>query len=220
VVALEYAAVLDTATGTHFTDITYDLAGNYGHFNNFFDLWDDENALIEHFDNNAISLNQSGNWTGSFVYSGGAGGHGTGQDAAVITLRDSSITANGSNCVTDYNSNGLYIDNTICQASGPWQVFIELQGKLPRRHDQKPLLGKRAYLNPYEQLQALYAVAPSRSEKRSSKARPVLWPICATLLRALADVDHSRQHDGARQFPHVGWSDERRCVCAHIPSGL
>jgi hypothetical protein len=74
VVALEYAAVLDTATGTHFTDITYDLAGNSGHFNNFFDLWDDENALIEHFDNNSISLNQSGNWTGSFVYSGGAGG--------------------------------------------------------------------------------------------------------------------------------------------------
>jgi hypothetical protein len=74
VVALEYAAILDTATGTHFSDITYDLVGNNGHFNNFFDLWDDENALIEHFDNNGISLNQSGTWTGSFVYSGGAGG--------------------------------------------------------------------------------------------------------------------------------------------------
>jgi hypothetical protein len=123
VVALEYTAVLDTATGTHFTDITYDLVGNHGHFNNFFDLWDDENALIEHFDNNGISLNQSGTWTGSFVYSGGAGGHGTGQDAAVLTLRDSSITANGSSCVTDYNSNGLYIENTVCQASGLWQVF-------------------------------------------------------------------------------------------------
>jgi hypothetical protein len=150
VVALEYAAVLDTATGTHFTDITYDLAGNNGHFNNFFDLWDDENALIEHFDNNAIGLNQSGNWTGSFVYSGGAGGHGTGQDAAVIALRDSSITANGSNCVTDYNSNGLYIDNTVCQASGPWQVFSSnYKGNYQGATIKNLYSESAAYLNPY-----------------------------------------------------------------------
>ncbi len=43
--------------------------------------------------------------------------------APVITLRDSSITANSSNGVTDYNSNGLYIENTVIQASGLWQVY-------------------------------------------------------------------------------------------------
>jgi hypothetical protein len=150
VVALEYAAILDTASGTHFTDITYDVAGNRGHFNNFFDLWDDENALIEHFDNNGIPLNLSADWAGSFVYSGGAGGHGIGQDAAVITLRDSSITANGSNCVTDLNSNGLYIDNTVCQASGLWQVFSSNQKGNYQGATIKNLYSESAArLNPY-----------------------------------------------------------------------
>ena len=45
------------------------------------------------------------------------------QIAPVITLRDSTITANYSNGVTDYNSNGLYIENTVIQATGPWQVY-------------------------------------------------------------------------------------------------
>ena len=45
------------------------------------------------------------------------------QLAPVITLRDSTITANYSNGVTDYNSNGLYVENTVLQATGPWQVY-------------------------------------------------------------------------------------------------
>jgi len=45
------------------------------------------------------------------------------QIAPVITLRDSTITANYSNGVTDYNSNGLYIENTVLQATGPWEVY-------------------------------------------------------------------------------------------------
>ena len=120
VVALAYVAVLDNATNTHLVDISYDKVGENGHFNNFFDLWDDENATIDHFNNQAISLNANGDWTGSFVFSAGNQSH---QVAPVITLRDSAITANTSNGVTDYNSNGLYIENTVIQASGPWQVY-------------------------------------------------------------------------------------------------
>jgi hypothetical protein len=123
VVALSYVASLDNANGTHFENINYDFGGAVGHFNNFFDFWDDENAVIDHFNNNAINLNASASWTGSFVFSGGAGGHGSAQNASVITLRDSNITANYSNGVTVYNSNGLYIENTVIQAAGPWQVY-------------------------------------------------------------------------------------------------
>ncbi len=121
VVALAYVAVLDNAMNTHLIDISYDKAGNAGEFNNFFDLWDDENATIDHFNNQATSLNNNANWTGSFVFS--AGNQGSNQIAPVITLRDSTITANYSNGVTDYNSNGLYIENTVLQATGPWQVY-------------------------------------------------------------------------------------------------
>ena len=122
VVALAYVAVLDNAMNTHLTDINYDFAGETGSFNNFFDVWDDENALIEHFNNNAVSLNYGANWTGSFIFSGGNQGT-LGQAAPVITVRDSSITANYSNGVTVYNSNGVYIENTVLQATGPWQVY-------------------------------------------------------------------------------------------------
>ena len=122
VVALAYDAILDNGEATHFIDIQYDLVGENGAFSNFFDLWDDENCTIDHFNNNAIHLNANANWTGSFIFSAGnqGGGH---QIAPVITLRDSNITANYSNGVTDYNSNGLYVENTIIQASGPWQVY-------------------------------------------------------------------------------------------------
>jgi hypothetical protein len=120
VVALAYVAVLDNAMNTHLIDISYDKVGENGRFNNFFDLWDDENATIEHFNNQAISLNNSATWTGSFVFSAGNQAQ---QIAPVITLRDSTITANYSNGVTDYNSNGLYIENTVLQATGPWQVY-------------------------------------------------------------------------------------------------
>jgi hypothetical protein len=123
IVALSYEAVLDNANGTHFENINYDVSGEVGHFNNFFDFWDDENAVIEHFNNNAINLNRGATWMGSFVFSGGAGGHGSAQNAPVITLRESNITANGSSAVTVYNSNGLYVENTVIQASGPWQVY-------------------------------------------------------------------------------------------------
>jgi hypothetical protein len=126
VVALAYDAVLDNAQNTHFQDILYDNGGEVGHFNNFFDFWDDENALIEHFNNNGIPLAANVNWTGAFIYSGGRpigpAGNPTQQWASVITLRDSSITANYSNGVTVQNSNGLYIENTVLQAAGPWQV--------------------------------------------------------------------------------------------------
>ncbi len=121
VVALAYVAVLDDAMNTHLTDVSYDNVGETGHFNNFFDLWDDENATIDHFNNNAISLNYGANWTGSFVFS--AGNQGRHQIAPVITLRDSTITANYSNGVTVYNSNGVYVENTVLQATGPWQVY-------------------------------------------------------------------------------------------------
>ena len=87
-------------------------------FNNFFDLWDDENRAIEHFDNGAISLNGNANWNGSFVFSGRRHNTGALTIAPVITVRDSSFTANTSNCMTDYNSNGLYFENSVCQATG------------------------------------------------------------------------------------------------------
>jgi hypothetical protein len=122
VVALTYVAILDDAVNTHLTDISYDKDGENGAFNNFFDLWDDENASIDHFDNNAISLNDSANWTGSFVFSAGNQGAAH-QVAPVITLRDSTITANYSNGLTVYNSNGIYVENTVLQATGPWQVY-------------------------------------------------------------------------------------------------
>jgi hypothetical protein len=120
VVALAYVAVLDNAMNTHFIDISYDKVGQVGKFNNFFDLWDDENATIDHFNNQSGSMNNNANWTGSFVFSAG---NQSGQIAPVITLRDSTITANYSNGVTVYNSNGLYIENTVIQATGPWQVY-------------------------------------------------------------------------------------------------
>ncbi len=120
VVALAYEAVLDNAVNSHLIDISYDLVGENGAFNNFFDLWDDENATIEHFNNQAIPLNANANWTGSFVFS--AGNQST-QIAPVITLRDSSITANYSNW-----SHGLQLERTLhrehgLQATGPWQVY-------------------------------------------------------------------------------------------------
>ncbi len=120
IVALAYVAVLDNAMDTHLLDISYDKASENGSFNNFFDMWDDENATIDHFNNQGVSLNANGNWTGSFVFSAG---NQSVPIAPVITLRDSTITANYSNGVTDYNSNGLYIENTVLQATGPWEVY-------------------------------------------------------------------------------------------------
>ena len=120
VVALAYEPVLDNAENTKFDGITSANAGNYS-FNNFFDLWDDENVTIEKFNNNAHSLNHGANWSGCFVCSFGAQ-NASHTLAPVISLLESTITANDSECVTDYNSNGLYVENTVCQASGLWQV--------------------------------------------------------------------------------------------------
>jgi len=122
VAALAYVAILDNGLNTHLTDISYDKDGENGAFNNFFDMWDDENAAIDHFNNNAISLNASATWTGSFIFSAGNQGAGH-QVAPVITLRDSTITANFSNGLTVYNSNGVYVENTVLQSTGPWQVY-------------------------------------------------------------------------------------------------
>jgi len=89
--ALAYIAVLDNAMGTHLSDISYDKVGENGAFNNFFDLWDDENATVEHF-NSSSNLTGNANWTGSFIFSAGNQGS-LKQIAPVITLRDSTITA-------------------------------------------------------------------------------------------------------------------------------
>ena len=55
IVALAYVAVLDDAMDTHLLDISYDKASENGSFNNFFDMWDDENATIDHFNNQGVS---------------------------------------------------------------------------------------------------------------------------------------------------------------------
>ena len=126
VVALSYEPILDNAQKTYFKNIQYDFSGENGHFNQFFDFWDDEDAIVDGFGNSAISLNKGKNWTGSFIYSGGARNlpHSSQQLAPVITIKDSNITANGSNCVTVLNSNGVHVRDTVCQASGPWQFKI------------------------------------------------------------------------------------------------
>jgi len=123
VVALAYVAVLDNAENTEFAKITLANAGNY-QFNNVFDVWDDENMTVYKFNNNAHSLNSSATWTGSFIAALSATGKVT---APVINLLDSNITANYSNCVTDYVNNSLFIDNTICQASGLWQFHASVE---------------------------------------------------------------------------------------------
>jgi hypothetical protein len=124
VVALAYEAILDNAQNTHFVDINYDVNGELGAFNNFFDFWDDENATIDHFNNNGGVLNGNANWLGSWVYSGGGPWNSSQQFAPVITLRDSSITAVHAAGITVDNSNGVYIENTVLQAASPWQFRI------------------------------------------------------------------------------------------------
>jgi hypothetical protein len=121
VVALAYTAILDNGNKTNLTDITYDKVGEVGAFNNFFDFWDDENAVVTRF-GATTNLNGNANWTGSFLFSAGNQGP-LNQIAPVITLRDSTITAINPTA-TVYNSNGLYIENTVMQSNGPWQVYV------------------------------------------------------------------------------------------------
>ena len=75
-VALAFDAILDNGMNSHFSDIQYDLGGENGSFNNFFDFWDDENATIDHF-MSASQLTANANWTGSFIFSAGNQGAGT-----------------------------------------------------------------------------------------------------------------------------------------------
>lgn len=121
VVALSYEAILDNGFPTHFVDIQYDSGGEAGAFNHFFDLWDDENATIEHFNTNSINLNGSATWVGSYVYSGGAQNIGH-QIAPVITILSSSISGN-SNGITVLNSNGLYVSQTVIQSTSLWETL-------------------------------------------------------------------------------------------------
>jgi hypothetical protein len=124
-VALTYVAVLDNSTGTHLQDLSTSNYGNFGQFNNFIDFWDDENALVEHI-NASGGLNYNANWVASYIYSGGASNtaNGSQQLAPVISVRDSSFTANLAECGTVYNSNGLYVDNTVCQSYALWAFNV------------------------------------------------------------------------------------------------
>lgn len=124
-VALNYSVVLDNATGTHFIDVRQAAGWMYGSFNTFFDLWDDEACTVEKF--SAVgAVNANPNWSGSYFYSGGALNLpvNTQQLAPVLTVRDSSITANYSNGFYVVNSNGVYVHDTVLQATGPFQANV------------------------------------------------------------------------------------------------
>jgi hypothetical protein len=123
-VALTYVCVLDNANGTALRDLKVDYEASAGAFNGIFDLWDDEDCTIDNFTNNGIALNRNINWSPSFIASYGANNlpSATQQLAAVLSLSNTSITAQSANAITFFNCNGLYIDNTVLQATGPWQV--------------------------------------------------------------------------------------------------
>lgn len=69
VVAQAFSAIYDNANNTKFNDIAYDFADEIGSFNTFFTFQDDENAKISGFTNNAISLQHTSTWSGSFIQS-------------------------------------------------------------------------------------------------------------------------------------------------------
>lgn len=126
VVALAYEPVLDNATGTSFLDLKESISWELGRFNNWFDFWDDERCLVRGFDNAGIPLNANINWTGSFFFSGGAHNLPLAKQqlAPVLTVTDSNITANHSNGFSFFNSNGLYVHDTVIQAQGLWQANV------------------------------------------------------------------------------------------------
>ena len=128
VVALSYMQVLDNAQNTKLTDLGMDAAwsGTLGYFNLGIDTWNDENLTIEKYNNNALSLNKSATWSGCFVCSFGQNNSG-GVSAPVINLKDSTITANDSEGVSVYDDNGLYVENTVIQASGLWQIHSSVE---------------------------------------------------------------------------------------------
>ena len=126
VVALAYEPVLDNASGTNFLEVKGAIAWELGRFNNWFDFWDDERGLVQGFDNAGISLNANVNWTGSFFFSGGAFNLPIAKQqlAPVVTVADSNLTANYSNGFSFFNSNGLYVHDTVIQAQGLWQANV------------------------------------------------------------------------------------------------
>jgi hypothetical protein len=160
VVALTYVAILDNAGGSQLVDISSANAYQEYYFNHFFDLWDDECCTIKSFNNNAGSLQNNVNWTGSFIWSGGASGLplAANQLAPVITLKDSNITANYSNGVTVYNSNGVYIHDTVLQATGPWQVYTSnATGNYQGAHLENLYSESSASSNPASPVRSPYA---------------------------------------------------------------
>jgi hypothetical protein len=126
IVALAYEPILDNGSGTNFFDVKMATAWESGAFNNWFDFWDDERCLVQGFDNGASSLNANINWTGSFFFSGGAYNLPVAaqQLAPVVTVANSNITANYSNGFSFFNSNGLYVHDTVIQAQGLWQANV------------------------------------------------------------------------------------------------
>jgi len=127
-VALSFEAILDNAQATQMVDIKGMNVRMYGVFNNFIDFWDDEAARIEHFNNGTENLNQNVNWTGAYLFSGGASNlpDRTHQLAPVISVNGSNITANSNSCMTVLNSNGVFVRDMVCQASSPWQFNIQI----------------------------------------------------------------------------------------------
>jgi len=124
VVALEHVAVLDNANNTHIIDAHNHPVGNFGLFNNFFDFWDDEGAVIDGFSNGAIGMHGAATWSASYFFAGGNSNLKNVVMAPVLSINTARITANGSNCVTDFASNGVYWDNSVCQASSLWAANI------------------------------------------------------------------------------------------------
>jgi hypothetical protein len=126
VVALTYEAVLDNGESSTLNDLQLANIEQAGAFNNFLDFWDDENAQVSKINNNSSGMNHNLKWTSSYIFSGGALNlpNKAQQLAPVITVNNSTITANSSNCATVYNSNGFYFQNSVCQAQGPWEFLI------------------------------------------------------------------------------------------------
>jgi len=132
IVAVSYEAILDNGQATHFVNVGQAVGGNHSSltgFAHFFDFWDDEAAVVKGF-NWSGQLMGTRNWTGSYFYTSPASNlpKNSQQNATVLTIRDSSITADDSNCVTSDNSNGVYIYDTVCQAAGPWQFRVSNLG--------------------------------------------------------------------------------------------
>ena len=186
VVALAYVAVLDNAQNTKFEAITSSNAWNYADFNNFFDIWDDENVTIEKFNNNAHSINHSAHWSGAFVFAGGPQNL-SHTHAPVISLLNSSITANYSEGVTDYANNGLYVENTVIQASGLWQIHgsIDVAG-----------YGKSTYVKNLYSESGLYANPPCSPSCPTGAYTPYPGTGIAGLFLGPASPGQQAQFDG------------------------